>query len=249
MQDLDVDVAGRCLKVLGKGDKERIIPFGERLSGMIKKWRIIRDKKVGNPKFFFVSLKGRPMKAEEVYPVVYRFLQGVPNLSRRGPHTLRHSFATDLLNEGADLMAIKELLGHERISTTVQYTHTTFRQLQMMYNAHPRAQKSTTMEVRIQAIHFDATQQLEGFITKKVSKLDQFADDIQAADVILKVLKPETANNKEASVRLHVKGYDFFAEKVSDSFEAAVDATVEALRRQIRKRKDARDKEIRRSGE
>lgn len=249
LRDLDVDVAGRCLKVLGKGDKERIIPFGERLSGMIKKWRIIRDKKVGNPKFFFVSLKGRPMKAEEVYPVVYRFLQGVPNLSRRGPHTLRHSFATDLLNEGADLMAIKELLGHERISTTVQYTHTTFRQLQMMYNAHPRAQKSTTMEVRIQAIHFDATQQLEGFITKKVSKLDQFADDIQAADVILKVLKPETANNKEASVRLHVKGYDFFAEKVSDSFEAAVDATVEALRRQIRKRKDARDKEIRRNGE
>ncbi|KGN99533.1 integrase [Porphyromonas macacae] len=249
LRDLDVDVAGRCLKVLGKGDKERIIPFGERLSGMIKKWRIIRDKKVGNPKFFFVSLKGRPMKAEEVYPVVYRFLQGVPNLSRRGPHTLRHSFATDLLNEGADLMAIKELLGHERISTTVQYTHTTFRQLQMMYNAHPRAQKSTTMEVRIQAIHFDATQQLEGFITKKVSKLDQFADDIQAADVILKVLKPETANNKEASVRLHVKGYDFFAEKVSDSFEAAVDAAVEALRRQIRKRKDARDKEIRRSGE
>ncbi|WP_242401526.1 ribosome hibernation-promoting factor, HPF/YfiA family [Porphyromonas macacae] len=235
--------------MLGKGDKERIIPFGERLSGMIKKWRIIRDEKVGNPEFFFVSLRGRPMKAEEVYPVVYRFLQGVPNLSRRGPHTLRHSFATDLLNEGADLMAIKELLGHERISTTVQYTHTTFRQLQMMYNAHPRAQKSTTMEVRIQAIHFDATQQLEGFITKKVSKLDQFADDIQAADVILKVLKPETANNKEASVRLHVKGYDFFAEKVSDSFEAAVDATVEALRRQIRKRKDARDKEIRRNGE
>ncbi|WP_282918026.1 ribosome hibernation-promoting factor, HPF/YfiA family [Porphyromonas macacae] len=249
LRDLDVDVAGCSLKVLGKGDKERIIPFGERLSGMIKKWRIIRDEKVGNPEFFFVSLRGRPMKAEEVYPVVYRFLQGVPNLSRRGPHTLRHSFATDLLNEGADLMAIKELLGHERISTTVQYTHTTFRQLQMMYNAHPRAQKSTTMEVRIQAIHFDATQQLEGFITKKVSKLDQFADDIQAADVILKVLKPETANNKEASVRLHVKGYDFFAEKVSDSFEAAVDATVEALRRQIRKRKDARDKEIRRNGE
>lgn len=247
LRDADVRVGEKMLKVLGKGNKERLIPFGARLAEMIEKWRVVRAEKVVNPEFFFVSLECKPMKAGDVYPVVRKVLNTVPNLARRGPHTLRHSFATDMLNEGADLMAIKELLGHERISTTVQYTHTTFKQLQMMYNAHPRAQKSKAMDVRIQSIHFSASEQLEKFIVKKVEKLEHFADDIQAAEVILKVLKPETANNKEASIKLLVKGNDFFAEKVDDSFEAAVDATVEALRRQIKKRKDARDKEIRRA--
>lgn len=247
LRDDDIYLAEQQLRVLGKGNKERIIPFGNRLTRMIAHWREIRSKKVANPQFFFVSLKSSPMKVEEVYQVVHKALESIPNLSRRGPHTLRHTFATDMLNEGADLVAIKELLGHESISTTVQYTHTTFRQLQAMYNAHPRAQKTRAMEVRIQSIHFSATAQLEEFITKKVSKLDQYADDIQAAEVVLKVLKPETANNKEASIRLLVKGHDFFAEKVEDSFEAAVDATVEALRRQIRRRKEGREKDVRHS--
>lgn len=94
------------------------------------------------------------------------------------------------------------------------------------------------MEIRIQAIHFDATNQLEAFIQKKVSKLAQYFDGIISADVVLKVVKPESAKNKETSIRLEIKGYDCFAEKVNDTFEASVDECVEALEKQLVKIKE-----------
>lgn len=85
------------------------------------------------------------------------------------------------------------------------------------------------MDIRIQAIHFDATDQLEAFIQKKVSKLEQYFDGIILAEVTLKVVKPESAKNKEAAVRLIIKNGDCFAEKINDSFEASIDECVEAL--------------------
>lgn len=139
--DADVDLVNRSLKVRGKGNKERIIPFGLGLAEILKQWRQIRLSTFGCSKSFFLTLRGKEMTGQGVYAVVHRVLQSVPNLSRRGAHALRHSFATDMLNAGADLMAIKELMGHSKVSTTVGYTHTSFKQLQQMYNAHPRAQK------------------------------------------------------------------------------------------------------------
>lgn len=94
------------------------------------------------------------------------------------------------------------------------------------------------MDIRIQAIHFDATVQLEAFVQKKVAKLEQYHDGILSAEVVLKVVKPETAKNKEASVRLVIKNGDCFAEKVNDTFEAAVDECVEALEKQLIKIKE-----------
>ena len=94
------------------------------------------------------------------------------------------------------------------------------------------------MDIRIQAIHFDATVQLEAFIQKKVSKLEQFFDGILTVEVALKVVKPETAKNKEASIRLIIKNGDCFAEKVSDTFEESVDGCVEALEKQLIKFKE-----------
>lgn len=141
LRDEDVDVDRRQLKVLGKGRKERIVPFGMGLAKMIEQWRKIRGKTFGASVYFFLTLRGKQMTGAGVYRVVHRQLEAVPNLSRRGAHTLRHSFATDMLNAGADLVAIKELMGHSNISTTVGYTHTSFKHLQAMYNAHPRAQK------------------------------------------------------------------------------------------------------------
>lgn len=139
--DEDVDTVGRKLKVLGKGSKERIIPFGEALAGEMDSYRVLRDQVFGASKTFFLSLKGKPMTGGAVYQVVHRYLKAVPGLARRGAHALRHSFATDMLNNGADLLAIKELMGHSKISTTVGYTHTSFKQLQQVYNAHPRGNK------------------------------------------------------------------------------------------------------------
>ncbi len=89
------------------------------------------------------------------------------------------------------------------------------------------------METRIQTIHFDASEQLKNFIQKKVSKLEQYFDGILLSDVILKVVKPETANNKHASIRLKIKNGECFAEKIADSFEESIDVCVEALEKQL----------------
>ena len=94
------------------------------------------------------------------------------------------------------------------------------------------------MDIKIQAIHFDATEKLEAFIQKKVLKLDQFYEGIIMADVALKVIKPETIKNKSASIRIKIKNGDCFAEKICDTFEEAVDTAVEALEKQLRKYKE-----------
>ena len=98
------------------------------------------------------------------------------------------------------------------------------------------------MEIRIQPIHFDVSQQLESFIQKKISKLAKFHDGIIAAEVVLKVVKPESAMNKDVSVRLDVPGPDFFATKTSNSFEEAIDIVVEALEKQLLKYKEKQRK-------
>ena len=94
------------------------------------------------------------------------------------------------------------------------------------------------MNIAIQSVHFDATTQLKEFIEKKLSKLDKFSDAIVDAEVILKVVKPETANNKEASIKLNIKNGELFSNKVADSFEEAVMLKVEALEKQILKVKE-----------
>lgn len=94
------------------------------------------------------------------------------------------------------------------------------------------------MEVRIQSIHFDATEQLQAFIQKKVAKLEKFYDDIKLVEVSLKVVEPETAENKEAGVKVVVPSGELYANKVKDTFEEAVDESVEALSKQLLKYKE-----------
>lgn len=98
--------------------------------------------------------------------------------------------------------------------------------------------KEVIMEIRIQAIHFDASEQLEAFVQKKVSKLDKFYDGIMSAEVTLKVVKPEAANNKQAGILLKIKSGDCFAEKVNNSFEESIDECVLALEKQLAKIKE-----------
>jgi len=97
--------------------------------------------------------------------------------------------------------------------------------------------KEVMMEIRIQAIHFIAAKQLEAFIQKKVSKLAQFHDGILSAEVVLRVIKPETVNNKQVHIRLMIKNNDCFAEKANDTFEEAIDDAVVALEKQLIKTK------------
>ncbi len=94
------------------------------------------------------------------------------------------------------------------------------------------------MEVRIQSIHFDASEQLQVFIQKKVAKLEKYYDDIKKVEVSLKVVKPESAENKEAGVKVIVPNGEFYASKICDTFEEAVDLNVEALEKQLVKHKE-----------
>ena len=144
LTDGRVDLRTSELKVLGKRNKERIVPFGPELAEMIREYVGVRDAILGvcNPDDpFFIRESGEPLYYELVRRVVRQALdqQGVRS-TKRSPHVLRHSFATDMLNNGADLSAVQKLLGHESLATTQKYTHLTYRELQQNYKrAHPRA--------------------------------------------------------------------------------------------------------------
>ena len=101
-----------------------------------------------------------------------------------------------------------------------------------------RKQKEVFMELRIQSIHFDASEKLNAFIEKKAGKLEKFCDNIKKVEVTLKVVKPETANNKEAGVRVLALNTEFYAEKISDTFEESVDVCLDALAKQLLKAKE-----------
>lgn len=98
------------------------------------------------------------------------------------------------------------------------------------------------MKLRIQSINFEATEQLKAFVEKKIKKLEKFNDNIIQTEVILKVVKPETAKNKEASVKMNLRNGEAFASKVADTFEEAIDLCAEALEKQIRKTKEKKDR-------
>lgn len=141
LRDTDIDLQRSELKVLGKRNKERIVPFGAELNAMIARYIDIRPCGPGPDGELFTRPDGRAMYRKAIYNIVHSALDGA-HASRRSPHVLRHSFATDMLNGGADLNAVSRLLGHASLATTQIYTHVTLRDLQHNYQlAHPRAQR------------------------------------------------------------------------------------------------------------
>lgn len=141
LKDADVDFGMSVLKVQGKRNKQRLIPFGEELRQDMMDYVEVRDCCCRNKdSYFFLRKDGKKVYPSLVYSVVKNGLAKVVTLRKRSPHVLRHSFATSMLNNGASLTSVKELLGHERLTTTEIYTHTTFDELKKIYKqAHPRA--------------------------------------------------------------------------------------------------------------
>ena len=141
LDDGDVDLEACQLKVTGKRNKQRIVPFGDELANALRLYQEVRNGVVvRDSNALFVGDKGHRMTGRQVYEIVHRELTGATSLKKRSPHVLRHSFATAMLNNGAGLESIKKLLGHESVSTTEIYAHTTFEQLKRVYDeAHPRA--------------------------------------------------------------------------------------------------------------
>jgi tyrosine recombinase XerC len=133
-----VDRRGRTIKVRGKGSKDRILPLGAGAATALASYMATRKGPAAGP--VFLNGKGAALDRREVYRIVHRYIGLVSEIDRRSPHVLRHTFATHLLNNGADLRAVKELLGHESLSTTQLYTHVTVDKLKRIYNqAHPKA--------------------------------------------------------------------------------------------------------------
>ena len=142
IQDSDVDFGAMQIRVTGKRNKQRLIPFAEGLKNLIQAYTEVRNREVGSESgWFFVRKNGEQLSAGIVYTIVKKKLSEIPTLAKRSPHVLRHSFATSMLNNGAELNAVKELLGHSSLASTSVYTHTTFEELKKVYHAHPRAKK------------------------------------------------------------------------------------------------------------
>ena len=141
LDDSMVDFPNRQLKVTGKRNKQRVIPFGEELLATLRDYMKCRAKEVNlQSDALFVTAKGQRMTSSQVREGVKRNLSKVCTLKKRTPHVLRHTFATAMLNNKAGIESVKKLLGHESLSTTEIYTHTTFEQLKReYYSAHPRA--------------------------------------------------------------------------------------------------------------
>jgi len=142
LDDVDVDFSAKLIKVTGKRNKQRLIPFGDELAEDLLIYIKVRNETFPEKETdaFFVCKSGKRVYPVQVYRLVKRNLSKVVTLKKRSPHVLRHTFATAMLNDNAELRAVQELLGHESLATTEVYTHATFEELKKVYEqAHPRA--------------------------------------------------------------------------------------------------------------
>ena len=143
LKQSDIDPYKKMVKVTGKRNKQRIIPFTENLVNLLYIYIGMKEEKFpgeGQDSYLFLTDKGEKLYPKLVYRLVHHYLDQVTTISKRSPHVIRHTFATHMLNNGADLNAIKEILGHANLAATQVYTHNTIEKLKSIYKqAHPRA--------------------------------------------------------------------------------------------------------------
>lgn len=141
----DVDLGRGVFRIAGKGNKERLVPFARYLAEYLEQFMVVRrDTFPQAESWLFLNRKGRRITPENIYTIVKKYLSVVTTAEQRSPHVLRHSFATHLSNRGADLNAIKELLGHSNLAATQIYTHNSIDRLIKVYEqAHPKGEQTT----------------------------------------------------------------------------------------------------------
>ena len=142
IKESDISLESSTIKVMGKRSKERIIPILPKLKKSLKYYREIKSKYNWNtsPEYLFISKNGKQLSEKFVYRTVNEYFKLVSPKIKKAPHVLRHSFATHLINEGADINSVKELLGHSSLSATQVYSHTSMERIKEVFkNSHPRA--------------------------------------------------------------------------------------------------------------
>ncbi len=142
LKESNINLHERTIKVLGKRNKERVIPFSKSIVSIIEAYLLVRNKEVKKQDhgFLFVNDSGVPIYPMMVYRLVRKYLDQFTAVEKRSPHVLRHSFATHLLNKGAEINAVKDLLGHTSLAATQVYTHNSMEKLKKVFDqAHPKA--------------------------------------------------------------------------------------------------------------
>ena len=243
----------RSLRVRGKGDKQRIVPILDEIREKILHYlEVIERQQIcsSEEKALFLTGKGKRISRMAVYRLVQDELTRAGVQGKKSPHVLRHTFATHLMNGGADMREIQELLGHASLQATQVYTHNSIARLKEIYaKAHPREQtgeqkplKHKAMNVQIQSVKFDADKRLVEFVQAKMAKLERFAERAIGAEVILKLDKDSEKGNKIATLTLRMPGEELLAERQAKTFEEAVDEAIDALKRQLDKFKGRSEK-------
>ena len=236
-----VDFGRKVLRVLGKGNKMREIPLLSSLSKEILLYLQATvlmkggDRQAEEP--LVLSRAGGRLYPMDVDRVVKEELRNSGSIGKTSPHVLRHTLATGLLDDGADLNSIKELLGHSSLVATQVYTHNSIEKLKKVYkNAHPRAKRGGNMEIRVKSLKFDADQKLLDFVHKKVSKLERFDENIDYVDVALSLM--EKPDNKNVKLQLGMPGGLLMIERTGRSFEEAINEGVDAMKEKIVRHKE-----------
>jgi site-specific recombinase XerD len=139
LNNIDLDLKEKIIKVVGKGSKMRIVPIGDKSISIVNEYLSIK-KKNGGKEALLITKKGNRIYPRYVHRIVNKYLSKVTDIKKKSPHILRHSAATHMLDNGADLRAVKEILGHENLSTTQIYTHVSIERLKSAYKkAHPKS--------------------------------------------------------------------------------------------------------------
>ena len=142
----NVDFSKREMKVIGKGNKARVIPISEKLSSLMAEYLLVRKPLEADKIYFFINTKGKKLNDKFVYSTVNTYLSLVTSKKKKSPHILRHSFATHVLEYGAEISKVKMIMGHSSLASTQVYTSANIEQLKKVFNsAHPRAKKNVDL--------------------------------------------------------------------------------------------------------